>query len=938
MAGEVTDPRVKAILLGGGAVAAGAPFVAGAMSNQQRPIDRARASRIARAAPASRGVLGTLGRFSGPVGAAAGMLMPSQLGDGTLQGNEQMLDPTLNRSMFGGQPPQAAGTGITSGLETTPEQEAEMEGTLAEIAGGFQSMNDDIDNAEDYVGIMNAIRGDDQSIEQRRSELAGYIGKEDAGKTPESALTLIQPSLTLLDSAEQGSQEEGGAIADDGIMSMLGELGGQGAMQGAADAMQGGQPMQAPGQGEAIMRMAMGEQPVMRRDGTGQDGEVFSTAGVNQSFPGQMMGGSLVPFQGAGTKTSQEQILANLLGDVPSAKTSAELLPQYQALYGDSAKAYELNPYIAGLQLAGAIANAPKGELLTSILAPETIKAVSDPILQMAQAKGQGDLLAKKAAMEAAAASRSAETKSKQAITVAAIPKMLEREDLITQTLGNTTYVIDPARLRAATEAGQPYTPLSITGEMQDRYQVTSLGEGMYATLDKQSGNVTTGGDRTKDWIKVESKQGDIILYDKSNPQNFKKVQSGGGEIVGDAKDGFVRLVDGKATLLDIEGYNYPGDTTPLLQEAERYGELKGADTLTASETGELEALTAKIMPNFQPTEFQTLMGEYVQNYENTLSDSGLDPAQIGEKVNIFRQSLLKEYIDVKMTKPGAKFDEKAARNKAASTSLVKQLDTAKDIASKANSLSVDAKRILAVDFRGSRFGSTKLAVLEYAKELGITDTVRSVLGEFGLNEGTSLEEFLGGNIESGQVQRALGNAMVVNLAGAFPGNLNQTEIEILQDAAMGIGKNPKANEMLAAALDQIASRQNKIVNGLTDFADNNRDMSDFQLKLNMDKEEIRLTKMLDDPEQNPELKKLLDDFKASGLKGGRDRADQGDDVIPVDVASKYTDTASIENDYAKLQNDYQGIFPDLPPLNSNNNNRQIALQRALKYMQSISQ
>ena len=216
------------------------------------------------------------------------------------------MDPVLQRAMFSGQAPQvpqAAGTGITSGLETTPEQEAEMEGTLAEIAGGLQSMNDDIDNAEDYVGIMNAIRGDDQSIEQRRSELAGYIGKEDAGKTPESALTLIQPSLTLLDSAEQGSQEEGGAIADDGIMSMLGELGGQGAMQGAADAMQGGQPMQAPGQGEAIMRMAMGEQPVMRSDG----GEPFTQAGVNQSFPGQMMGGSLVPFQGSGTKTSQEQ-------------------------------------------------------------------------------------------------------------------------------------------------------------------------------------------------------------------------------------------------------------------------------------------------------------------------------------------------------------------------------------------------------------------------------------------------------------------------------------------------------------------------------------------------------------------------------------------------------------------------------------------------------
>ena len=41
--------------------------------------------------------------------------------------------------------------------------------------------------------------------------------------------------------------------------------------------------------------------------------------------------------------------------------------------------------------------------------------------------------------MEAATASRSAETKAKQAINVAAIPKLLDQEALITKDIGGTT-------------------------------------------------------------------------------------------------------------------------------------------------------------------------------------------------------------------------------------------------------------------------------------------------------------------------------------------------------------------------------------------------------------------------------------------------------------------------------------------------------------------
>ena len=800
-----------------------------------------------------------------------------------------MMDKVLQRQMFTApQPMSAEGTGITSGL--------------AEMAEKVEGLEQQIDNASDYAGVMNALRGDDKSIEERRTELAGFVGKKDANKTPESVLTLVQPTLNIIEMAEESAPA-------------------------------GGINMQAPRQGEAMARMAMGEQPVQRADGSLSTGEVI---GGPMSLPGDPVASA--PSAGGVT---QMDMLQQLLGDVPKAKTMAQLLPQYEALYGDAGKAYELNPYIAGLQLAGAVASAPKGQLLQNILAPETIKAVSDPILEMAKAKGQSDLLAKKAAMEAATASSAAESKAKQGIITAAVPKLMERQNLIKEKIGDDLIIVDPAALQAATAAGETYTPLKITGEPNDEYVTTSLGDGQYVTTNKRTGERTIGGSRDKDWLEVKTETGDVIMYEKGNPKNFVTVyKNETGTIFGDDQKGFVRLKDGKFELVKIEGYEYQGNTTELLKNAQRFGELRqmaSTRQLTAGETGELEALAQALTPGFKPTEFQTLMEESVSNYENSLSGSGLDPAQIKSKVNLFRQNIVDEYIEAKLTKPGANFDPKAARNKAASDSIVASLDSHKDIASKATTIAGKARIVTATTeaFEGGALGPAKLAIAKYAKELGITDSLRGVLSEFGLAEDQDINEFLGGDIALGEVQKSLGRAIVVDLAGAFPGNLNQTEIEILEDAAVGIGKSPEANKLLAAALEQVADRQTQMSQRLSAFAQANQNLSDFELKLALDQKQIEIQKELDDPEKNPKLKKLLEMYEGSGLRG----ADTPEPpAVPYSVASTYTTTDAIEADYSKLQQDYPDVFPDLPPADPNNNNRQQALQRVLTFLQGIQQ
>jgi hypothetical protein len=55
----------------------------------------------------------------------------------------------------------------------------------------------DPETAENYEEMMNMVRGDQATVEERRSELASLVGEQDAMQTPESVLALVQPIVQL---------------------------------------------------------------------------------------------------------------------------------------------------------------------------------------------------------------------------------------------------------------------------------------------------------------------------------------------------------------------------------------------------------------------------------------------------------------------------------------------------------------------------------------------------------------------------------------------------------------------------------------------------------------------------------------------------------------------------------------------------------------------
>ncbi len=74
-----------------------------------------------------------------------------------------------------------------------------VQSALAQAAGGIG----DLDEAQNYEQVMNTMRGDQATVEERRQELAGVVGAGDAEQTPESVLTLVQPVM-MLANVDQG--------------------------------------------------------------------------------------------------------------------------------------------------------------------------------------------------------------------------------------------------------------------------------------------------------------------------------------------------------------------------------------------------------------------------------------------------------------------------------------------------------------------------------------------------------------------------------------------------------------------------------------------------------------------------------------------------------------------------------------------------------------
>ena len=194
----------------------------------------------------------------------------------------------------GGMPPEAQQ--LAQEIDNMPPemQQAEAKKFFSKAIRGEveNAVNQEVDrsiqnveNATGFRDIMNAVWDEDADVETYRARLAEVVGPEDAARTPDSVLTLVQPTLQIAqvdqgigalmqqELAELGAEGgEAGGILELATKSAIadGAHVATGALVNAVGGMAQGPMGMAPGQGAPPMDPEMMQAMMQGAGPTGQ--------------------------------------------------------------------------------------------------------------------------------------------------------------------------------------------------------------------------------------------------------------------------------------------------------------------------------------------------------------------------------------------------------------------------------------------------------------------------------------------------------------------------------------------------------------------------------------------------------------------------------------------------------------------------------------------
>lgn len=297
------------------------------------------------------------------------------------------LRAQMNRLANGGQPLPMPMPMLPA---PAPEQQVQMTEASAAQQGEalgqeyLDEMMTGIDTADSTEELIDAIRGDDKSLQDRYDELANFVGERDASATPESVLTLVQPTIMM---TEQGAMDSG-----------IGEL-----MQGIT--------------GEVEMETEMGE-PTPMGQGVG---ELMMTESVQEVIP-EMNAGGPVQRLATGGPPDLSNIARMIEGlGTPSTEDQFSMmvedrLPIYQRLLGDTGQTQrDLQSKLyfdiaqAGLNLASGTDPRTGQSMAGKPLASQLAAAAQPVAASAAQQAGQLRNVERAAALGALQSAESAE-------------------------------------------------------------------------------------------------------------------------------------------------------------------------------------------------------------------------------------------------------------------------------------------------------------------------------------------------------------------------------------------------------------------------------------------------------------------------------------------------------------------------------------------------
>jgi len=509
---------------------------------------------------------------------------------------------------------------------------------------------------------------------------------------------------------------------------------------------------QAPRTEEATMRIAMGETPVKRFDGTNLgDPELTGIPGASGTVAKKQPSAIdelLKSNPRAADKYNLTKLFLENFGgsggvDYDTALSRYQtaqqpLIEAYQQYAQDAQKGFKYNPLIAALNLAGAVASAPRGQLISNVLAPQNIKGITDPLLEMAQGTAQAEAQARLKAAEAESAARTKaadvstkEDSTKATLLATGLKAMLEDapagstktqivDGIDPETKQKVKYVlpiingIPQKDLAVKYEQGKTYDQVAIGNEIyfvsdtdlqdpnfdlntarkisgREELNFINLGNGVHIGVDKFTGarKVTHGTENFDAKYKEVTVDGDVLLIDKTNPLRVipihssknKDVVNFGGLIARVDREGNVEVLNGQNGIPAREDL----DLTDLQKNLKGYMSALNTLDLAPSGTKEykdalkmVEGYAANIIPQDKLSAFERLLNDQANRVYNQaisfLGNSESAKLQASKIRDEFKAENIKKYLEAETTKTSP-YNPNKEMNDSASKNLYKMLE-----------------------------------------------------------------------------------------------------------------------------------------------------------------------------------------------------------------------------------------------------------------------
>ena len=704
--------------------------------------------------------------------------------------------------------------GITSGLEDNESVQA-----LSNVTSGIETLFQNIDQADNPKEIMDAIRGDEASVDERRMELAQLVGEQDAKQTPESVLTIVQPLMTVIEST--------GGIADLDTETPV------------------AQNIDEPQQMEAMARMMANEPTAMLSVGSNPTGnpEITGLQAIEKR---------------ATTPLGLLQLAKSLGPDLPRMQDFTTRFEGAPSVYDEYAKVL---PFTQLAKFGQIVGRSPT--VLSAITAPETTELL-DPIMKLAmvQAKEKQDLRTK--ALEQFTKAKQSAQEQRTGLIKSILPTIAGKEVRFEKLDDGTVYKINPDNTIELFEQGTGKT-IEIDGNILQFNKKTRKFDVAYSAPGANLKEYST----PKGTYLINFNQKDAdgrfkvtplmggLTNEEINAKYFKFIDTGDGGGIGiDTRKPTIINEDTGLTVLnplfEVQGKD---KTSTIMTDAGAYvvNETDGSKSFLVPGTGKkgtfsqigndktgyrlFNNISGEVVnvPGLGPvkTEFQQQMDEYVRNtviinnpdkhgaltVENAKTRNNIlgnillpkstefdnlrdsqaelfrktlmktagidaDSTDIDKRVNDFIFNLNTDRLN-KLTYTGGQYDPQKSLKDVYGKMLGKlQEDTAKR-ARDSEALNKNAKLISLIK-DNTKTGATapiRLAIGKFFSDIGAK---QAIIEGLGITE-ADYNSFIGGTLENLEMANKIGAQFAVQFASSFPGNLNESEVKLIKEAGINL-------------------------------------------------------------------------------------------------------------------------------------------------------